>query len=599
MGDFDLYDVAKGFSYVTDGLSDINKMNNRNTLMKQQEEDRAEKKQFDADVNTNMGTMSGPMNENQQSYAMVGSPTVQAEARRRVAVDTQAKDAIQESKDNDEYKAKANAQIQWMLANPGVDRDNMPPKLSAGFQGKKAQAFLINQEAMSEEGQLRINQSRAAKFKLKFEQFTNSKNHVMTAYDNGDTTTVVSGLQQIVKNLPFPYKLGEFDETTQDFSVKYLDRQSGEFMETGRRVSIPEVIAEIKQTGAEKFFKQSANSAETIRRQNVENRMTPEYAVRKADGQRFIINRQKEPTDPRQVFIEISDEKSGETFIVKSEAEMNKMGIFPENLGREKAMKGMSVQDAQIRRNDRANQPSAAGGAKQQTANRKAYMDTMNMGAKFFNEGGGSMFDEDGNITAAGDNALTNALSFYNDNKADTKALDDTEYQKFMIAGSMLNAAGKFFGGSGGKAPVQKPNPGPEQQTPAISVAEAKVMGAKKLPDGRWVVPSQIKGKAKIVNVDESLRQQPGNSGSANGQGMNEYAAGLPTMGDVAHQGNAMGNGNGWDQTMLGQVEQNVKKLPQNIRDSNRANEEAYQAMNKKRTTGSSIPGMNTFKRTY
>ncbi len=448
MSDLDLYDVAKGFAYAADGIDSINKSKTRNELSAQNKEDRAEEKQTEADINTNMGVMASPLQAHQT--AMVGTPTSQAEARRRTAIDTQAKETIQGYNDNEEYKKKANDIIQWRMANKEAEWDKMPPKLSAGFQGKKAQAFLINQEATTEEGRTRIMKARIPRIKAAYDQFTNSKNHINAALQQGDLETVVNGIQQMTKKLPLPYEVGDFDQNSQTFSIKYLDRTSGEFQESGR-IGIQEALAQINQTGEKQFFTQIANSAETIRKQNVENRMTPEYAVRKSDGQRFVINRQKDPLDPRQVYIEVSDEKTGEMFIIDSESAMNEMGIFAENLPREKALKGMDVQDAQINSHNRANQPGPGAAQKQQTA---ADDKTIEMAVKFFGEGEMSLMNSFSNKAEAGkaeaDNLHTKMLK-YMDGK-DPNTLKGAELQKYQIAQAGVIAVTRRFGLKGPKA---------------------------------------------------------------------------------------------------------------------------------------------------
>ena len=63
----------------------------------------------------------------------------------------------------------------------------------------------------------------------------------------------------------------------------------------------------------------------------------------------------------------------------------------------------------------------------------------------------------------------------------------------------------------------------------------------------------------------------------------------------------AMGNNSGeqWNETLLGKFEGAIKQTPEALRQSEIANQEAYKRGVKNKTVGTTIPNINTFRRTY
>ena len=595
MSDFDMTDVASGLASVTGGLDDISKMQDRSQLFAEHTEDRAKKKQNEADVNTNMGMMSSPLQAHQQPTAMVGSPTSQVEARRRTAVDTQAKDSIRASKDNEEYKAKANSIIQHRLANKDESWEDMPVGLYSGRNGNRAYADLIQQEAQTVENRTRIMEGRAAKARESFIKYNQARGYINAALKAEDFQKAVNGIQQMTKDLPLPYQLGDFDPKSKTFSVQYLDSNSGKFQET-YRIGFQEVMAQINQTGEKQFVTQMANNFEVIQKANVKKRQNPMYGKR-ADGQRFLVIPQKDVLNPNQVQIEVRDEKTNEKQMFGSWAELQEAGINVENLGREKAMgdqalntQKIATSKASMENHNRANQD---GGTKQLDVYKKQFNAYL---APFSSDGNSSGLTEgpDGKVTldSAGKNAFKASQKFLYEHQEDYKSLTGQDKLNFAAAQKadklyryMLNGFKQQEQPAGDPAPE---NPAPENSKPTgptMTAAEVKEKGGKTLPDGRVVIPSDIPGKAMVVTI---VAGDPGSR--------TQYTPriGEQTPATADPQGTV---GAPWENTMLGKAESAVKNFPQNYKAADEANQEAFDRMSPKAMGGSSIPGMNTFKR--
>jgi len=523
MSNFDLSDIGEGLSYLTESLSDIDNTQRSGGLDKERKKAIAEAKQTESDVNTNMGMMASPLQAHQQPQAMVGTPTSQVEARRRTAVDTQAKDTITQAKEDEEYKSKMNGQIQWRTGNKDASWDDMPLDLYAGTQGQRAYATLISQEADTEEGKTTIRAGRAAKSQEAYGNFENIRGYVNEAIKQGDLTKAVNGMQRMTKDLPLPYQLGEFDRETQTFSVQYLDSPSGEFKET-QRMGLQEVLTQMNQTGEKQFVTQLAFSFENIKKANDKKRMEPMYGTRQ-DGRRFIIISQKEVLNPGQVHIEVRDEKTNEKTMYNSWAEVQEAGITVEDLGREKALKGLNVQDQQIatskaamRNSDRSNQD---GDIKKSTAMTKQFKADLSFVLTPFTKPGTELFDADGGMSSQGKGALEAAMSFYEKNNA-AEDLSKTDQMKLEKAKSAI----QLYNGMSQNIISQY-----DQKQPGGPAGKdsAPVPGAKKSKDGYWYVP-QGQGWAKVeVSDEDSLNHKKAGAETAMSQTPGEVVQPDPT----------------------------------------------------------------------
>ena len=133
--------------------------------------------------------------------------------------------------------------------------------------------------------------------------------------------------------------------------------------------------------------------------------------------------------------------------------------------------------------------------------------------------------------------------------------------------------------GSTGKAVEDAEGIGAPKSTPAQIAAEV----AKKLA-------AATKGKKEDTKLKSYHKPfVPENNGSV----PLNYKPGGTTPGALE----VPGDSTPWEETRLGKAEAIVKSIPGGIKDAERTNLEALENLEKKRTRGSSIPGVGTFKR--
>lgn len=260
--------------------------------------------------------------------------------------------------------------------------------------------------------------------------------------------------------------------------------------------------------------------------------------------------------------------------------DLKNQGFRPEKLDDEYKKQQIETSKASMRSHDRANQ---AGDQKKVAAQNKMLSEQIKEASKFFGTDNAPLFDENGEMTEAGSNARTLALEFYEAHKANPEALEGAEYRKFHVAKALVGAVDKKFGVT---------------PKPISAGTKPPVEGARKAKDGFWYVQRDDSGWSKVHQGNDLTPEQTaamvpeihGDRGSTEAPSavMSQSSTDEPKKGNTK-----------WEDTPLGKFEAAVLNAPDFLKKSEGANKEAYQAMQGNRTHGTSIPGVNTFKRQY
>ncbi|MCG8620151.1 MAG: hypothetical protein MI802_28355, partial [Desulfobacterales bacterium] len=163
---------------------------------------------------------------------------------------------------------------------------------------------------------------------------------------SGDIDGAVGVLRQMSKDLPMPYRLGDFDDKTRTFDVQYLDSPTGQFQPTGK-MTLQEAMQRVNKVGEKQYANIIAMNILAIDKGNREKRLNPMFG-KNANGDRFLIMPQKQLANPNQVEIEVRNEKTNEKIIFQSWEAMQDFGINIENQEHEEHLKDMEVKDQQI-----------------------------------------------------------------------------------------------------------------------------------------------------------------------------------------------------------------------------------------------------------
>ncbi len=490
--------TGNDFMQLANTMGNIQAMGQRNTMFRQHQADRAKKQQLEDDANYNAGLYQPgaiQLDEGSRTAAMRGTPQAMAMGKQIALAGMEADKAIQGYAQDKDYQQKLSGLLAWRQQNPDMDWERVPLDLYGGIQGHRAYADIIDREAKTEQGKNTIMKNRMARMAVAYKQFDSTKRFINEAMKQGDTSKAVAGVKSLVKNLPFPYQVGSYDPESQTFEVEYLDSKTGKFQKSGTR-TFDEMIQEINATGEKEFVEQMTIAFEATRQGNLEKRQNPLYA-KSTNGTRFLVIPQKNVLDPAKVDIEVRNERTNEKVVFPSWEAMQDVGIRIENLEREKALKGLAIDDQKLKE---ARSKVHTAGLKYSkdsvdlhNKKTKMYRDDLAFVLTPFVKPGtdmSSLFDEDENMTQAAENALQSAMSFVKNNPDSSKLdeFDRMKLEKGKQAIRLYDMMSQSVSGNYDQGHIERKS----------SPNSPPVKGAKKAKDGEWYV--QKGGKwAKVV----------------------------------------------------------------------------------------------------
>jgi hypothetical protein len=431
------------------------------------------------------------------------SPRAKVAGKTLAAQSKQADVSMMSSEDAKQFQQKENDIVSWISQN-GIDSiDKIPPELTAGVPGQKALVSALEREAAKAENKQKLFKRRMDFLTPKYQIFSLQSDAVNKALLEGREDDVVMGLRQMVKDLPIPYQLGEFNPEDRSFDVKYFDRRTGKLQSVEKK-PLTEVISEMNSTGKEEYFNQALLHMEAKRRENLEAEKNPLHGKTKG-GTPVLITPQVPVQEPDgNLNIRVKDEKTGELLAeYKSWEALYDSGTSVENLEREYKKQQIATSKAAMGSHNRANQP---GDGDKVDYNRLEKLITE--GAKFFGQDGGDLFDAQGNLTVAGENVRVEALDFYNQHKGNPSALTGTDAQLFQISRAITDATSQYFG-FGNEQAMGGGQPSPQGEgTPYTgSTPPPNAPGAKRDKKGHWFI--QKNGRWEIVLGDGQQQVDP------------------------------------------------------------------------------------------
>lgn len=505
------YDTAKGFAYATQGLTDINNMRRQNNLYRQNQEDRAEEKRFQSNVDANMGVLSSSMDKGRQKSAMVGTHTAQAEARRRHAVDLSNQETIR----NDAKEKKINQAYKHILSdlskngrNFQQDRGDYDVDIYNEALNKATTAY-----TKTEQGKAILAETRKAAHAKNWETFSKYQTAIMASDQSGDKQRTVNLVEQMTVDAPMPYSL-KWNEQEQGFDKLFRHSGTDTWKKTGT-VSMDQAIKLINTTGRRQFAIMEFTAKEATRQWNNDawlpagqegaNGQTGRTQIFKKDGKAYHITPQKNPDRPNSVLYYVTaDDNTQQVF--QSQADLMKAGFRFEDLARENDLASLETRKALKGKYDAQ---AMAAGHKKESASRKASLDFYSKQLKEslapFKTGSGGLgmsFNEAGEpVFKDGGAAFTKSQEFFHDHKYDWQKLGPQDQTKFHGAAT-ADALYKTMLTIGREAP--KPaqtapgGDGAPVQAKAMSLDEIRTAGGRRDKGGNWYVPA---GKGKWQKV--------------------------------------------------------------------------------------------------
>jgi hypothetical protein len=324
------------------------------------------------------------------------SPRAKVAGKTLAAQSKQADVSMMSSEDAKQFQQKENDIVSWISQN-GIDSiDKIPPELTAGVPGQKALVSALEREAAKAENKQKLFKRRMDFLTPKYQIFSLQSDAVNKALLEGREDDVVMGLRQMVKDLPIPYQLGEFNPEDRSFDVKYFDRRTGKLQSVEKK-PLTEVIAEMNSTGKEKYFNQALLNMEAKRRENLEAEKNPLHGKTKG-GTPVLITPQVPVQEPDgNLNIRVKDEKTGELLAeYKSWEALYDSGTSVENLEREYKKQQIATSKAAMGSHNRANQQDTVKALKAQL---DFYSKRMKTTLEPFKEGSGNLgfsFDANG-----------------------------------------------------------------------------------------------------------------------------------------------------------------------------------------------------------
>ncbi len=694
MGRYARDEIAPALNSLGNLFGELGEERRKNILFQQGQEDRAEEKQYKSDVNSNLQALrTGPQPEvlgdvqgysvpgKMQPVALSGTQLSQTQAKKVYSEDLASDTAISASKDLAAIKE---------LSNVFTSRKNF--NLPENLKGKyspvvvaQAQAAAANLMTQSADGKMAFYKKRMEETNQEYGMFEDYKKNIAIANQTGDRKGAATMISELSEKLSLPYKY-VYNPGTDSFDEYYSHSGSGQFERQNHSVSFQEAMKNINEMTPEKFVMASYQFKEATRKWNEEARKPVDDPSKngrgqylKNNGKEFYVFPQKPIVGTGPSHYIVMDDQNNET-IFNSIAALHNAGFRYEDLKREKALGDLALNAQQLKnaKKDAAYKDQQLKNAKNTTGTTldigKKKLDLYNKQFNAYLEpfgGGGIQTDENGNISMeslfnrAGKNSFDESLKFLEEHKDDSQSLTGRDKLKYASAKKAVNLFNLMLNDF---QQEEKPIPdimavSHKPQEKVYTQEEAQRKGVRQLADGRFVIPSGIKGKGKVIKVAaqkeshsaignnygkraDGTNKGPGFLGeikNPNGSVSTELSIGvklngketeipllIPTLTpeeikvvlsvkdpkqvprtivekavEFAKQRIAQGlspftqgdEQTKWEETILGKVEGALINAPKAWKQMEAANEESYNNLLPKKTTDSSIPGINSFKR--
>jgi hypothetical protein len=427
------------------------------------------------------------------------SPGAKVAGQTLAAQSKQADVSLMSSEDAKQFQQKENDIVSWISQN-GIDSiDKIPPELTAGVPGQKALVSALEREAAKAENKQKLFERRMDFLTPKYQIFSLQSDAVNKALLEGREDDVVMGLRQMVKDLPIPYQLGEFNPEDRSFDVKYFDRRTGKLQSVEKK-PLTEVIAEMNATGKEKYFNQALLHMEAKRLENLEAEKNPLPGKTKG-GTPVLITPQVPVQEPDgNLNIRVKDEKTGELLAeYKSWEALYDSGTSVENLDREYKKQQIATSEAAMGSHNRANQQDTV---KALEAQLDFYSKRMKTTLEPFKEGSGNLgfsFDANGALVMDenGEGLYGKSQAFLAEHEGKQDSLSPEDQVKYAAAVSARQDMQAMI--ALGRQPQAMGNErqgtsGQEDQAEidfnkTYTAEEARQIGARKGKDGNWYYP--------------------------------------------------------------------------------------------------------------
>ncbi|MBC8318239.1 MAG: hypothetical protein H8E41_10065 [Desulfobulbaceae bacterium] len=321
-------EVAPTLNALTGLFSYMDDKKQANTLLRYEEEDRAKKAQSESNVGANYNLLKSNIG------TLTGTPQEQVTGKLLYGQDLQTDQAIKETKEKTDRHTRLGQIVSFFQENPGVSIESLPPELSKDYVGLQAISDYTKITADTEEGKARKMAAVQKVADIKYPLFAAKRDLAQKAAVEGDIGTLVNVARQLVKEAPTPYSLGEFDQGSHTFELKYLDSPSGEDKRVGR-ISLKEVMSKMNKMNKEIFVNSIAmNSSNTDlgNRKAIENPIP----IKDSSGNDFLAITKKQLADPTRVDITLINQKTGESSHINGWEVLYKLGFTKTNLDDEK-----------------------------------------------------------------------------------------------------------------------------------------------------------------------------------------------------------------------------------------------------------------------
>lgn len=446
--------------------------------------------------------------------AMRGTPEAKLRGKQIAAQNMQLGNAIEKAKTDKRVMSVAEQLV------PHIYNNTLDQFDKSGIDGTtyiKALGVGSDIASKTKAGRAKINKIREDEIKNKAAKFMEHKKHIMTAHNQGNVEDVRMFIEQMSKDSAAKNYF-QWDDEKGAFKQLYRHSGNDEWVETGF-VNYEDAIKFISNQTPEQYknFEYATMETNLQWNQNAwlpaseEGGRTQEYTK---DGESVFITPQVKPTDANEIHYIVTDKDKNQTQF-GSLKDLTKAGYQFRDPKRETALKGLDLKNQQIATSKAAmnshNRANQDGSGKKQldlySKQMKSYL------APFSSSGDSINFDDSGNLVG-GQNAFSASQKFLHDHQSDDQSLTGQDQLKLEAA---RKADALYRHMLNGFKQQEKPIPDTMQvnhtpATPSYTMEEAMKMGAKQGSDGVWLAPTNIPGKARIIQVTKNPTENTQNA---------------------------------------------------------------------------------------
>lgn len=194
--------------------------------------------------------------------------------------------------------------------NPNLGIDHLPDYISKGTVGLEAISRYTDMKLKTVEGQANLAKKTQELTDVRYSEFEALRFGIQQASLAGDTDTVVNMTRKLVEKTPMPYKLGEFDQESQTFELKYADSPSGED-KLVKRISLKEILSKMNNMNKKMYADTVSMNMMATHKANVDHAQNPIPMVDKS-GNRYMAVPEKLLNDPTKVNVILTNQETGE-----------------------------------------------------------------------------------------------------------------------------------------------------------------------------------------------------------------------------------------------------------------------------------------------